>query len=79
MPSDAPAPIASPCLRVCMVDGRSRHCVGCYRTLPEIARWSRMTDAERDDITRALPARGERIRAESLARRNTPPSTDAAS
>ena len=79
MPSDVPAPIASPCLRVCMVDGRSRHCVGCYRTLPEIARWSRMTDAERDDITRALPARGERIRAESLARRNNPPSTDAAS
>jgi predicted Fe-S protein YdhL (DUF1289 family) len=61
-----------------MVDGRSRHCVGCYRTLPEIARWSRMTDAERDEIMRALPARGERIDAESLARRNTPPATDAA-
>ena len=79
MPSDAPAPIASPCLRVCMVDGRSRHCVGCYRTLPEIARWSRMTDAERDDIMRALPARGERIRAEGLARRNGSLPTDAPS
>ncbi len=68
MPSTAPAPIASPCLRVCMVDGRSRHCVGCYRTLPEIAGWSRLTDAERQAIMQALPARGERIRAESQAR-----------
>ena len=68
MPTDLPAKIASPCLQVCLVDGRSRHCVGCYRTLPEIARWSRMTDAERDDIMLALPARGERIRAEMAER-----------
>jgi predicted Fe-S protein YdhL (DUF1289 family) len=72
MSSALPAKIASPCLQVCMVDGRSRHCVGCYRTLPEIARWSRMTDAERDDVMRALPSRGERIRAEALAR-SAPP------
>ena len=62
------APIASPCLRVCMVDGRSRHCVGCYRTLPEIARWSRLTDTERAAIMLDLPARGERLRAEALER-----------
>ena len=78
MPSDAPAPIASPCLKVCMVDGRSRHCVGSYRTLPEIARWSRYTDAERDEIMRALPARGERVRAEMAERFGNTPATDAA-
>ncbi|HEY5008781.1 MAG TPA: DUF1289 domain-containing protein [Caulobacteraceae bacterium] len=78
MVSTPAAPIASPCLRVCMVDGRSRHCVGCYRTLPEIARWSRMTDAERDEIMQALPARGERIRAETRARAENPPPTGAA-
>ena len=78
MPSAAPAKIASPCLQVCMVDGRSRHCVGCYRTLPEIARWSRLTDAERDEIMQALPARGERIRAEAKARADNPPATGAA-
>ncbi|HEY3890294.1 MAG TPA: DUF1289 domain-containing protein [Caulobacteraceae bacterium] len=71
MVSTSPAPIASPCLQVCMVDGRSRHCVGCYRTLPEIARWSRLTDAERDEIMHALPARGERLRAEAKARAAT--------
>ncbi|HEX4199662.1 MAG TPA: DUF1289 domain-containing protein [Caulobacteraceae bacterium] len=63
MSSTEPAPIASPCLRICLVAGRSRHCVGCYRTLPEIARWSRMTDAEREAIMQALPARGEALRA----------------
>jgi uncharacterized protein len=68
MTAASPAPIASPCLQICMVDGRSRHCVGCYRTLPEIARWSRMTDAERDEIMQALPARGEKIRAEVATR-----------
>ena len=77
MPSPAPAKIASPCLQVCMVDGRSRHCVGCYRTLPEIARWSRLTDTERDEIMQALPARGERIRAEARVRTD-PPTTGAA-
>ena len=78
MVSTSPAPIASPCLQVCMVDGRSRHCVGCYRTLPEIARWSRLTDAERDEIIQALPARGERIRAAARARAENPPATGAA-
>ncbi len=67
MPSPATAKIASPCLQICMVDGRSRHCIGCYRTLPEIASWSRLTDAERDEIMQALPARGERLRAEAAA------------
>jgi uncharacterized protein len=71
MPPAPPAKIASPCLQVCLVDGRSRHCVGCYRTLPEIARWSRLTDAERDDIMQALPARGERIRTEMTGRFGT--------
>jgi hypothetical protein len=61
-----------------MVDGRSHHCVGCYRTLPEIARWSRMTDAERDEIMQALPARGDRIRAETAERFGDTSATGAA-
>jgi hypothetical protein len=65
MPPDAAPAIASPCLKVCMVDGRTRHCVGCYRTLPEIAQWSRFTDAEREAIMQALPERARRIQAEA--------------
>jgi predicted Fe-S protein YdhL (DUF1289 family) len=56
------APIESPCVNICMVDGRSGLCLGCHRTLPEIARWSRYTDAERAEIMRALPDRRGRIR-----------------
>lgn len=32
-------------------------CVGCCRTLEEIARWSEMTDAERDAVIAELPRR----------------------
>ena len=40
-------------------------CIGCYRTLDEIARWSEMGDAERGAVLAALPAR--RSLAEAVA------------
>lgn len=47
----------SPCINVCRVDAARAACVGCYRTLDEIARWQQMSDAERDQVLDALPAR----------------------
>jgi len=35
----------SPCMNVCVLD-TGRVCVGCGRTLDEIARWGRMSAAE---------------------------------
>ena len=32
-------------------------CLGCGRTLDEIARWSQMTDAERERVMAELPRR----------------------
>lgn len=58
-----PRRIESPCVRVCIVDGASSLCVGCWRTLEEIARWTRYTDTERGAITAALPARKRANRA----------------
>lgn len=52
-----PRPIATPCVKVCAVDGASGYCLGCRRTLPEIAGWARLTDAERAAIMAALPER----------------------
>jgi len=52
-----PRPIATPCIKVCYVDGKSGLCLGCFRTLPEIARWGRLTDAERDAVMAQLPGR----------------------
>jgi len=61
-----PQPIATPCVKVCMVDGESGLCLGCYRTLPEIAGWARFSEAERAALMAGLPGRRSRIRPEKL-------------
>jgi hypothetical protein len=60
-------PIATPCIKVCVVDGESGLCMGCHRTLPEVAAWTRLTDTERETIMAELPSRRSRIRPEKLA------------
>jgi predicted Fe-S protein YdhL (DUF1289 family) len=49
--------IESPCVKVCTVDARSGLCLGCGRTVDEIARWSAMNEAERTRVMAELPAR----------------------
>ncbi|RYG13437.1 MAG: DUF1289 domain-containing protein [Caulobacteraceae bacterium] len=56
-----PVPIATPCIQVCTVDGPSGLCLGCFRTLPEIARWSKFTGEERAALMQSLPGRRDRI------------------
>lgn len=51
----------SPCVRICVVHPTEKICTGCYRTLDEIARWSRMDSSERAEIMEALPARKPRL------------------
>ncbi|WP_374599724.1 DUF1289 domain-containing protein [Brevundimonas sp.] len=60
-PQGPPRSIATPCVQVCVVDGASSLCLGCYRTLSEIAGWSAMTDAERATIMAALPGRERQV------------------
>jgi hypothetical protein len=59
-----PRPVATPCVQVCVVDGESGLCLGCHRTLEEVARWARYSDVERTAIMSALPGRRGRIRPE---------------
>jgi predicted Fe-S protein YdhL (DUF1289 family) len=49
-----------------MVDGESGLCLGCFRTLSEIAGWARLSDAARAALMDALPARRSQIRPEKL-------------
>jgi 2-hydroxychromene-2-carboxylate isomerase len=49
--------LRSPCVNVCVLDPARSVCRGCGRTLDEIARWSSMSDAERDEIMDRLAAR----------------------
>jgi uncharacterized protein len=47
----------SPCTKVCVMDEDGRYCLGCRRTLSEIARWGEMTDAERASVMAGLSLR----------------------
>ncbi len=54
--------IDSPCVRLCTVHPVERICVGCYRSIEEIATWGRMTPEERRAIMTELPSRAPRLR-----------------
>ena len=49
--------VNSPCVKVCEMDPQRGLCLGCARTLDEIARWGGMSDAERERIMAELPER----------------------
>jgi hypothetical protein len=47
----------TPCVKVCEMDAQRGVCLGCCRTLDEIARWGAMSDAERERVLATLPER----------------------
>jgi predicted Fe-S protein YdhL (DUF1289 family) len=49
--------IESPCTQICVVHPVRKLCIGCGRTLDEIARWIDFDTAERARIMAQLPAR----------------------
>lgn len=56
-PGGAEAPPAeSPCVKICVIEADGL-CVGCARTLDEIARWQQMTPAQRQEVMAQLPSR----------------------
>jgi hypothetical protein len=64
---DVPMPIKTPCIKICVVDGESGLCMGCYRRLNEVASWSKLSPDQRDDIMAELPNRRALIRPEKRA------------
>ncbi len=56
-----PDEIASPCIGVCELDEGHGCCRGCWRTLADIAQWSRATaDQRREILARAAATRAFR-------------------
>ncbi len=49
--------VMSPCIGICTLDSRSGYCVGCKRTVDEIARWMTLDDPSRQQIVDQLPTR----------------------
>jgi predicted Fe-S protein YdhL (DUF1289 family) len=48
---------ASPCIRICQMDRATGLCIGCLRTLAEIAAWGGLGGAEKARIAASLPRR----------------------
>jgi predicted Fe-S protein YdhL (DUF1289 family) len=53
------AAVPSPCINICRLDPQGL-CVGCRRTLGEIAEWSAASDTRRLEILSVLEARTPR-------------------
>jgi uncharacterized protein len=53
--------VKSPCVKVCQMDPQRGLCLGCARTLDEIARWASLTEQERDRILSELPRRSSDV------------------
>jgi predicted Fe-S protein YdhL (DUF1289 family) len=49
--------IDTPCVKICTLDARSGLCLGCGRTIDEIAGWAAMSAAARTRVIAELPAR----------------------
>ncbi|MGB2933513.1 MAG: DUF1289 domain-containing protein [Methyloceanibacter sp.] len=59
------ASLETPCIDICEIDGGTGLCLGCGRSLDEIARWAEMSPSERRAVMTTLPARtkpGERAK-----------------
>ena len=55
--SQSPPPIPSPCVAICQLDPATGRCIGCLRTVEEIALWPRASNDERMTILGELKAR----------------------
>ena len=57
----------SPCIKVCQMDPVRGVCIGCCRTLDEIARWSAMNEQEQTAVMRELPSRRKALNLPEVA------------
>ena len=51
--------IPSPCISVCRMSEDRSHCLGCFRTIPEIRAWALADSAERLAIWARLAQRAD--------------------
>ncbi|WP_247653687.1 DUF1289 domain-containing protein [Labrenzia sp. PHM005] len=51
----------SPCIKTCQIDHASQLCIGCFRTLDEIAGWSGFSDIKRQSVLDELDTRRSKL------------------
>jgi predicted Fe-S protein YdhL (DUF1289 family) len=59
------SPPESPCVKICILDPQG-YCIGCYRTIDEIARWRDLAIAEQRAVLRLV---AERAAVRAVARK----------
>lgn len=64
-------PVSTPCIQVCVIDPRSALCIGCGRTLEEIAAWGGLDEPSRLAIMAGLEARLRAARSRKVRGRNS--------
>ena len=47
----------TPCVAVCQIDPNNGLCLGCYRTLKEIAQWGKFSEPQRQALLSDLQRR----------------------
>ncbi|MEO0903565.1 MAG: DUF1289 domain-containing protein [Pseudomonadota bacterium] len=57
----ARAEIDSPCVKICVIEPKSRLCTGCLRSIDEIGAWSGMSADARKEVMAELPSRAGQI------------------
>ncbi|WP_046114156.1 DUF1289 domain-containing protein [Aquincola tertiaricarbonis] len=67
------AAVASPCINVCQMHASTGWCIGCGRTLDEIAAWSRLDDGGKRAVWTLLPPRMTRLRQLKVQERKARP------
>ena len=55
--------VPSPCVDICDVDETCKYCIGCGRSLDEIAAWLTASNEQRQAILDELPERLKRLNA----------------
>ncbi len=58
-----PVPVRSPCISVCRMDDATGLCIGCLRTIDEIAAWGALDDDARRDVLGEIAKRRGRLAA----------------
>jgi hypothetical protein len=56
----------TPCVSVCVLDDTTGYCIGCGRSLREIASWSDLPGEQRGAISGVLPARLRKMTSRSV-------------
>jgi len=54
---DPTAAVPSPCVNICRMEAASGLCAGCWRTIDEIAAWSKMDDDGKRQVWQAIALR----------------------